>query len=323
MKTCLVAGGAGFIGSHLCDRLIADHFRVVCVDNLLTGRKANIEHLIQNQDFVFIEADITDPKIYVDELNKEYDAIFHLASPASPNKQSPMSYLAHPVETMLANSVGTHLLLDLAKKQGAKFLFASTSEVYGDPKEHPQKETYWGNVNPNGVRSCYDESKRFGEAITMVYRRLFNLDTRIVRIFNTYGPRMDPQDGRVIVDFVIQALKQQPFTVYGNGVQTRSFCYVSDLVEGIIRAIGSSDASGEVINLGNEDEYTINDLVEKVAQAVGVEKKIVNFPLPEDDPLRRQPDISKAKKLFNWQPQVSLIQGLEKTITYFRDHLPA
>lgn len=262
MKTCLVTGGAGFIGSHLCDALINDGFRVVCADNLLTGSEKNIKHLEKKEEFVFVDADVSDPKSYEKDLVGKYDYIFHLASPASPNKKSPMSYMAHPVETMLVNSYATYLLLELARKESSKFLFASTSEVYGDPQQHPQKENYWGNVNPNGVRACYDESKRYGEAATMVYVREKGVDGRIVRIFNTYGPRMDPQDGRVMVNFVIQGLKTQPFTVYGDGKQTRSFCYVSDMVDGIQKAMFVPKTKGTVINLGNQDEYSINQLVD-------------------------------------------------------------
>ena len=322
MQTSLVAGGAGFIGSHLCDQLLADGYRVVCVDNLLTGSKKNIAHLLDREEFVFVEADITQEKTFVEQLVGKYDFIFHLASPASPNQNSAMSYMAYPVETMLVNSQGTYLLLELAKKGQAKFLFASTSEVYGDPHEHPQKETYWGNVNPNGIRSCYDESKRFGEAMTMTYVRNFDVNARMVRIFNTYGPRMDPEDGRAMVNFIVQGLKYEPFTVYGDGTQTRSFCYVSDLVEGIMRGMFTDAARGEVVNLGNPDEYTMIQLVEEICRKLGREKEIKHSPLPQDDPQRRQPDISKAKAMLAWEPKVGLGEGLEKTIAYFKDHLP-
>jgi len=326
MKTCLVTGGAGFIGSHLCDRLVAEGYRVVCVDNLITGNRENIKQLESRDNFEFIEADVTEKSVYSHQLSARlpdgqvyrFDYIFHLASPASPNPNSPRSYMALPVETMLVNSLGTKLLLDLAKEQGARFLFASTSEVYGDPLEHPQPETYWGHVNPNGLRSCYDESKRFGEAITMVYQRKFRVDARIARIFNTYGPRMQADDGRVVVDFIVQAINGQPFTVHGSGEQTRSFCYVSDMVEGLVKLMFTDKLTGEVVNLGNADERSVNELMDVVAEKFKVEKQVKRLPLPEDDPIRRQPDISKAKKLLSWEPKVNLNEGLNKTIEYFR-----
>ncbi len=322
MQTALVVGGAGFIGSHLCDQLIHAGYRVICVDNLLTGNRKNIAHLVDKEEFVFIEADATDPNIYKNDLVGGYNFVFHLASPASPNQNSSMSYMAYPVETMLVNSVGTYYLLELAKKDRAKFLFASTSEVYGDPMEHPQKETYWGNVNPNGIRSCYDESKRFGEAMTMTYVRNFQTDARVIRIFNTYGPRMDPDDGRAMVNFVMQGLKGEPFTIYGDGTQTRSFCYVADLVGGIIKAMFVQGTAGEVFNLGNPDEYSIENLVDVIAKKIGIEKRVENLHLPQDDPQRRKPDIDKAKKVLGWEPKTSLQEGLEKTIAYFQENLP-
>src|SRR3989344_4630124 len=266
MKTALVTGGAGFIGSHVCDRLVQDGYRVICVDNLLTGDRNNIQHLQNNQNFEFVEADVTEVRDY------RCDFVFHLASPASPNANSPRSYMALPVETMLVNSLGTKLLLDLAKEQGARFLFASTSEVYGDPLEHPQPETYWGHVNPNGLRSCYDESKRFGEAIIMVYQRKFGVDARIARIFNTYGPKMQVDDGRVVVDFIVQAINGQPLTVHGSGEQTRSFCYVSDMVEGLVKLMFTDKLTGEGVNLGNADERSVNELMDVVAEKFKVEK---------------------------------------------------
>ena len=326
MKTCLVTGGAGFIGSHLCDRLVAEGYRVVCVDNLITGNRENIKQLESRDNFEFIEADVTEKSVYSHQLSARlpdgqvyrFDYIFHLASPASPNPNSPRSYMALPVETMLVNSLGTKLLLDLAKEQGARFLFASTSEVYGDPLEHPQPETYWGHVNPNGLRSCYDESKRFGEAIIMVYKRKFGVDARIARIFNTYGPKMQVDDGRVVVDFIVQAINGQPLTVHGSGEQTRSFCYVSDMVEGLVKLMFTDKLTGEVVNLGNADERSVNELMDVVAEKFKVEKQVKRLPLPEDDPIRRQPDISKAKKLLSWEPKVNLNEGLNKTIEYFR-----
>ena len=313
MKTCLVSGGAGFIGSHLCDRLVTDGYRVVCVDNLITGSRHNIGHLIKNENFRFIEADITQAQDY------SCDFVFHLASPASPNSKSKRSYLALPVETMLANSVGTKLLLDVAKTNQARVLFASTSEVYGDPEEHPQKETYWGHVNPVGQRACYDESKRFGEAITQVYQRNLEVDTRIARIFNTYGPRMDPEDGRVVIDFVIQAFRAKPFVIHGDGQQTRSFCYVTDMVGGLMKLMFTNEASGQVVNLGNPEEYTINQLMKLIAKKIGVSPKRKRLPLPEDDPKRRQPDITLARTVLGWEPKVSLDEGLDKTIEFFRE----
>ena len=267
MKSVLVTGGAGFIGSHVCDRLVTGGYQVTCVDNLITGDRENIKQLESSQNFEFIEADVTEKLVYSNQLsNHKFDYIFHLASPASPNPKSPRSYMSLPVETMLVNSVGTKLLLDLAKEQGARFLFASTSEVYGDPLEHPQKETYWGHVNPIGKRSCYDESKRFGEAMTAIYQQKYQLDTRVARIFNTYGPRMDPEDGRVVVDFIVQAIKGAPFTVHGSGEQTRSFCYVSDMVEGLVKLMFTDRLASEVVNLGNADERSINELMDVVAE---------------------------------------------------------
>ena len=313
MKTCLVSGGAGFIGSHLCDRLIAEGYGVTCVDNLITGTKENIKQLEGRDDFKFIEADVTQTKDY------KCDFIFHLASPASPNPNSPRSYMALPVETMLVNSMGTKLLLDVAKSNQARFLLASTSEVYGNPEEHPQPETYWGHVNPNGPRSCYDESKRFGEAITQAYHRNLGVDTRIARIFNTYGPRMDPEDGRVVIDFVIQAFRAKPFVIHGDGQQTRSFCYVTDMVGGLMKLMFTNEASGQVVNLGNPEEYTINQLMKLIAKKIGVSPKRKRLPLPEDDPKRRQPDISLARTLLGWEPKVSLDAGLDKTIEFFRE----
>lgn len=321
MKTCLVTGGAGFIGSHLCDRLLEEGFRVVCTDNLITGSERNITHLKGKAEFVFVKADASEKMTYEMLLTEHYDYIFHLASPASPNAESELSYLAHPLETLLVNSIGTKYLLDLAKRQGGRFLFASTSEVYGDPLEHPQKETYWGNVNPIGVRSCYDEGKRFGEAVTMVYVRQYAVDARIGRIFNTYGPRM-ADDGRVVVDFVLKGLQKKPFTIYGDGQQTRSFCYVSDLTDGIYKAMFTEKTTGEVFNLGNPQEYTVNELADTVARALAIEKTIEQKPLPADDPKQRRPDISKAEKLLDWRPKVGLDEGLEKMINYFKEQSP-
>lgn len=315
MQTVLVAGGAGFIGTHLCKNLLSDDFRVICVDNLITGDKSNISQLLDNPNFHFIEQDIIEPL----EIDEKIDFIFHLASPASPNKKSPKSYINHPIETLLANSQGTHQLLELAKQKQSKFLFASTSEVYGDPKISPQAEDYFGNVNPNGVRSVYDESKRFGEAITMAYFRKFNLDARIIRIFNTYGPLMQKDDGRVVSNFINQAIKNQPLTIYGDGKHTRSFCFVDDMVDGVKAAMFTKDTTGEVINLGNPNEKAILELAEIIKKISGSSSEVTFESLPEDDPKIRRPDISKAKKLLDWEPKVGIEEGLEKTIQYFKE----
>ena len=311
----LVAGGAGFIGSHLCDRLLADGAEVACVDNLLTGSRANVEHLRTHPGFTFLDHDVADP------LTLEVDAIFHLASPASPNPASPKSYLAHPIATAMANSQGTQRLLDLAQRNGARFLFASTSEVYGDPHEHPQRESYWGNVNPNGIRSCYDESKRFGEALAFAYHRQHGTDVRIIRIFNTYGPRCDPADGRVVPNFVSQALRNEPITVYGTGAQTRSLCFVSDLVEGILRTMESDCGTAEVFNLGNPEEHTVAQYAELIRELCDSSSEIAFEPLPQDDPTRRKPDITKAQSMLGWNPNVALRDGLAQTIAWYREHL--
>ncbi len=307
----LVTGGAGFIGSHLCARLLAEGHEVVCVDNLLTGRRENIAALLAAPRFTFLEHDVTSP------LAVEAEAIFHLASPASPP-----GYLAHPVETALVNSLGTYQLLELARQQGARFLLASTSEVYGDPLVHPQPETYWGNVNPIGPRACYDESKRFAEMLTMVYVRRFDLDARIVRIFNCYGPHSDPNDGRLVPNFITQALRGEPITVYGTGQQTRSLCYVSDLVEGLVRALFTPGTKGRVYNLGNPDEHTVLEYAQLIKRLCQSDSPIVFRPLPtEDDPRRRCPDITRARTELGWEPRVGLVEGLTLTIAWFRQRL--
>lgn len=305
---CLVTGGAGFIGSHLSEALFSANYRVVAVDNLITGRKENLVQAIKRADFSLIEQDVTEP-IRIEAVTH----IFHLASPASV-----IDYQKYPEETALVNSVGTRNLLQLARETSAKFLFASTSEVYGDPKEHPQKETYWGNVNPIGPRACYDESKRFGEMMTIIYRRVHGVDARIVRIFNTYGPRMRPDDGRVVSNLINQAIRGEPMTVYGSGTQTRSFCYVSDMVEGIMRAMFTQGTDGEVINLGNPEEYRMIDLANKIKEMTGTSSDIVYKDLPPDDPEVRRPDITKAKTLLGWEPEVSVSEGLERTVAYYR-----
>lgn len=308
-KTCLVTGGAGFIGSHLCDDLLTNGYHVFCLDNLITGSEQNIETAKNNPKFTFIRYDVTQPLPLLGKI----DYIFHLASPASV-----VDYQKYPEETMLVNSKGTINLLTVAKSYSAKFLFASTSEVYGNPAVHPQPETYWGNVNPNGVRSCYDESKRFGEMVTMLYDRKYGIDGRIVRIFNTYGPRMRKHDGRVVSNFINQAITDAPITVYGKGLQTRSLCYVTDLVEGLKKAMFSKKTSGEVFNLGNPQEYSMINLANKIKKLTGSTSKIVYKPLPQDDPERRQPDITKANTVLGWVPTVSLDDGLAKTIAYYK-----
>jgi dTDP-glucose 4,6-dehydratase len=307
----LVTGGAGFVGSHLCDALLAQGHSVLCVDNLLTGNMRNIEHLRQEPRFEFRDHDVSQP---FDFGKVEY--IFHFASPASP-----VDYLDHPIETLQAGSLGTMNCLELAKKHGAKFFLASTSECYGDPLEHPQKETYWGNVNPIGPRSVYDEAKRFAEATTMAYRRRHEVDTHIVRIFNTYGPRLQLNDGRVISNFMKQALRGEDLTVYGEGSQTRSFCYVSDEIAGIL-ALAASDEH-EPTNIGNPDEFTILECAQVILEVTGSRSNIRYEPLPQDDPKQRCPDISKAKRLFGWEPKIDLRTGLKMSLEYFKKALEA
>lgn len=305
----LITGGAGFLGSHLCDRLIAEGHEVICLDNFFTGRRKNILHLISHPNFEVIRHDVVQPILL------EVDRIYHLACPASP-----VHYQYNPVKTIKTNVLGTHNMLGLAKRVKARFLLASTSEVYGNPVEHPQKETYWGNVNPIGLRSCYDEGKRAAETFTMDYHRQSGVDVRIVRIFNTYGPRMMPDDGRVVSNFIIQALKGQDLTVYGDGGQTRSFCYVDDLIDGMVRMMNIEKFTGPV-NIGNPEEYTILDLAKKIISMTGSRSKIVYRPLPEDDPVQRRPDISLAVQVLGWRPKVSVDDGLRMTIEYFRKEL--
>lgn len=311
----IVSGGAGFLGSHLVHKLIAEGHEVICVDNLSTGQRENIKDLESNPNFKFINYDVSTG--LPEGLSAE--AIYHLASPASPNKHNPKSYLALGFETMRVNSDGTWKLAEAALKMGAKFLFASTSEVYGDPLEHPQKESYKGNVSTTGPRSVYDESKRFGETITAALFREKGLDGRIIRIFNTYGERMG-DDGRVVVSLIKQALKGEPLTIYGDGSQSRSFCYVSDLIEGIVKAMDTEGTKGEIFNLGNSREYTVLELAQKIKQLTDSESEIKMVePLPEDDPLKRQPDITKAKEKLGWEPKVTLEEGLKKLIEYVRN----
>ena len=308
-NVCIVTGGAGFIGSNLVDALLLKGYKVFALDNLLTGNEDNLREANKQKDFTFIKYDVINELPVLGPINY----IYHLASPASVP-----DYQKYPEETALVNTVGTRALLKVAKAHGAKFLFTSTSEVYGDPKEHPQKETYWGNVNPNGIRACYDESKRFGEKMTMLYVRKFGVDARIARIFNTYGPKMRPDDGRVISNFVNQALKNEPISVYGEGKQTRSFCFVSDMVTGLISLMEHEQTKGEVVNLGNPEEYTMIDLATKVKTMTGSLSEIVHKDLPADDPMQRKPDISKAKKLLSWEPKVSVDAGLTQTVAYYK-----
>src|SRR3989344_2093273 len=294
MQTVLVAGGGGFIGSQLCKSLLNDNYKVICVDNFLTSDKKNLESLLSNPQFSLIEQDITTSlKSY--ELER-VDYIFHLASPASPNKKSPRSYINFPIETLLANSLGTYNLLELARQFNSKFLYASSSEIYGDPAMSPQKEDYFGNVNPNGIRSVYDEGKRFGEAMVFGYVRKYDLDARVIRIFNTYGPNMQADDGRVVSNFINQAIENKPITVYGMGSQTRSLCYVQDMVLGIRLAMFTEETKGQVFNLGNPDERTVLDIANLIKKMTGSSSEIVFENLPSDDPKARKPDIEKAKK---------------------------
>lgn len=302
---CLVTGGAGFLGSHLCERLLADNNEVICLDNYFTGRMANVSHLRDNKNFELIRHDVTEPILL------EVDRIFNLACPASP-----IHYQFNPVKTIKTSVMGAINMLGLAKRVHARILQASTSEVYGDPSVHPQIETYWGNVNPIGVRSCYDEGKRVAETLFMDYHRQNNVDIRIVRIFNTYGSRMLPNDGRVVSNFIVQALKGNDITIYGDGSQTRSFCYVSDLIEAFVRMINQEKIIGPV-NVGNPGEFTMLQLANEVISLTGSKSKIVYKPLPNDDPKMRRPDITLAKEILGWEPLVSLRQGLEKTIVYF------
>ncbi|MBZ5568043.1 MAG: SDR family oxidoreductase [Acidobacteriia bacterium] len=306
----LVTGGAGFLGSHLCGHLLSHGWKVVCVDNEATGTQRNIHHLVNNRDFEFLRADVSSGLIYDGSL----DYLLHFASPASPP-----DYLRLPLETLRVGSFGTYNALRVAEEKKAKFLLASTSECYGDPEISPQPETYWGRVNPVGPRSVYDEAKRFSEALTMAFHRARGLDTRIVRIFNTYGPRMRLNDGRALPNFVYQALTGKPMTVYGDGSQTRSFCYVSDLIDGIYRLMQSDEHNP--VNIGNPQEVTILEFAQRIKQLTGSQVPIVFEPLPQDDPKQRCPDISKARQLLDWEPKVPLQAGLERTLQYFRDQL--
>jgi len=309
-KRVLVTGGSGFLGSHLCDRLLADGHEVVCLDNFFTGRRANIEHLLDDHRFELLRHDITEP------LTLEVDEIYHLACPASP-----IHYQRNPVRTIRTAVQGTLNALDVAREAHARILIASTSECYGDPTEHPQKETYWGNVNPIGPRACYDEGKRCAESLAVSYATQYGVEVRIARIFNTYGPRMHENDGRVVSNFIVQSLRSQPITIFGEGRQTRSFCYVSDLIEGLVRLMASAHGP-DPVNLGNPRETTVGELAELIRQMVGSSSTIEKAALPKDDPTRRNPDISRARKLLaGWEPTVALEQGIAATIADFRRRL--
>ncbi len=310
MPKSLVTGGAGFLGSHLCDRLVQEGHAVICMDNILTGRRENIEHLMTQKYFTFVQYDVTKPI----EIEGPLDYILHFASPASPK-----DYEKHPIHTLKVGALGTYHALGLAKAKGAVLLLASSSEVYGDPEVNPQPESYWGHVNPVGPRSCYDEAKRYAEAITMAYYHVHYVQVRIARIFNTYGPRMRLDDGRALPNFITQALRGELITVYGDGSQTRSFCYVSDLVEGLFRLLLSDEH--EPVNLGNQEEVTILQFAREVIEITGSQSEIVFRPLPQDDPKVRRPDITKAKKILDWEPRVSRPDGLKRTIPYFQASL--
>jgi len=309
-KRVLVAGGAGFVGSHLCDRLILAGHKVVCADNLATGSRWNIRHLSKNKNFIFFRRDVSRP------FNIQVDEIYHLASPASPPR-----YQKDPIGTFKANVLGSLNLLELARHQKAKILLASTSEVYGDPYVHPQTESYWGNVNPVGIRSCYDESKRASETLFMDFHRQYQVQTKIVRIFNTYGPRMAPDDGRVVSNFIVQALKGSPITIYGSGTQTRSLQYIDDLVAGLLKLMATPNHFTGPVNIGNPVEFTMLELAKKIIFLTGSKSKIIYKPLPKDDPKQRKPDISMAKTKLHWEPKVQLVDGLKRTIEYFNSVL--
>ena len=309
MKKILITGGAGFLGSHLCDRIIEQGHQVLCLDSLFTGSRKNIAGLEKHPSFKFIKHDVVDA-INIDEL----DEIYNLACPASP-----VHYQHNPIHTMKTSVLGALNVLELARKTGAKVFQASTSEVYGDPSVHPQPEEYWGNVNTIGIRSCYDEGKRAAETLFFDYQRTHKLRIKVVRIFNTYGPRMAADDGRVVSNFIVQALRGEDLTIYGDGTQTRSFCYADDLVEGFIRLMNADDSVVGPINLGNPGEFTMIELAEKVLRLTGSTSKLIHMPLPQDDPKQRRPDISKAKQYLNWEPNIALEQGLERTIAYFKE----
>ncbi len=310
MARVVITGGAGFLGSHLADALVARGDDVVAIDNLITGNRANLEHLFRAPGFTFVEHDVSNYVWVPDDV----DAVLHFASPASP-----VDYLEMPIQTLKVGSLGTHNTLGLAKAKNAAYFLASTSEVYGEPHVHPQTEDYWGNVNPVGPRGVYDEAKRFSEAMTMAYQRYHGLDTRIVRIFNTFGPRMRPDDGRVVSNFIVQALKREPLTIYGDGSQTRSFCFVDDEVRGLIALLDSDE--NNPVNIGNPNEFTILELAEIVLEVTGSSSAIERHPLPTDDPTQRKPDITRAREILGWEPQIQLREGVERTVDYFRTRI--
>lgn len=311
-KKILITGGAGFVGSHLCDRLMEQGHFVWCVDNLHTGAIANIEHWLENERFTFIKHDV----IYPIQVDIKFDEIYNLACPASP-----VHYQENPISTFKTSIIGALNMLEIAKETGAKILQTSTSEVYGDPLVHPQVEEYWGNVNPIGIRSCYDEGKRGAETLFFDYARFHKVRIKVIRIFNTYGPRMHPQDGRVVSNFIVQALQQNDLTIYGEGEQTRSFCYVDDLVNGILKMMDTDNSVQGPINLGNPTEFTIKELADKVLTNISTSSKVKYFPLPADDPKVRQPNIDEARKVLHWEPKIDLHDGLNNTITYFKEIL--
>lgn len=314
----VITGGAGFIGSHLCDLYIEKGHEVICIDNLISGRENNIKHLMSNDSFTFLNHDIIES---LPSTINDLSAIFHFASPASPNPESPVSYMSNPVETLMVNSIGTKNMLDLARKNNCQIILASTSEVYGDPQVHPQPESYFGNVSPNGPRSCYDESKRFLEAISFTYHREFNTKIKVVRIFNTYGPRMRFDDGRFIMNMIIAGVKGSPFKLFGNGSVTRSFCYIDDLVRGINSVFENSKMIGEVVNLGNPEELSVKQAMQLFEEIVNVTLSIKKAPALQDDPKRRNPDITKAKSLLGWEPTLSFKEGIKKMFEHYSESL--
>ncbi len=315
MNSYIVTGGAGFIGSHLVRELLRQGNSVIAIDNLLTGSEKNLEEFYSNTNFAFLNHDLISG---MPNINGDIKGVFHMASPASPNAKSARSYIAHPIETLLVNSIGTKNILEFAKRNNSVVVYASSSEIYGDPDRSPQKEDYWGNVSSVGPRSVYDEGKRFGEAICAAYARTYNVDTRTIRIFNTYGDHMQKDDGRVVSNFISQALANEEITVYGEGQQTRSFCFIDDLVNGLIAVMEKEGLAGEVYNLGNPDEHTINEIATKIKEMTQSNSEIVHEELPVDDPKQRRPDITKAKEAFGFEPKVNLDEGLRRTIEYFK-----
>lgn len=313
MSKILITGGAGFIGTHLCEAMLSAGHEVVCIDNLLSGSRDNLTPFLDNPKFTFIEHDICEPLPPSPSISN-LDSIFHFACPASPNPESPISYMRFPVETMMVNTLGSQRMLELARANNCQIIFASTSEVYGDPLTHPQPESYWGNVSPNGPRSCYDEGKRAMEALAFAYHRLYNVQIKVVRIFNTYGPHMRLDDGRFTINLIDSFLHHKPFKMYGDGNSTRSFCYIDDLISGILAVFASASTVGQVINLGNPDEYTLNDAIKIFEDIIGQELPKIQAETQPDDPKKRQPDISKAKALLGWEPKIDFATGMKKTL---------